>query len=41
MIFETLKKVFIFDVILHYYNFDFKIVIEINVFDYMLNKILL
>ena len=40
MIFETLKKVFIFDVILRHYNFDFKIVIEIDAFDYVSSEIL-
>ena len=40
MTFETLKKAFIFNVILRYYNFNLKIVIEIDVFDYVLSEIL-
>ena len=40
MIFNTLKKTFIFNVILHYYNSDHKIVIKINVSDYVFEGIL-
>ena len=38
--FRNVEKNFIFDVILRHYNFDFKIVIEIDVFDYVLDEIL-
>ena len=40
MAFNTLKKVFISNVILHYYNSDHKIVIEIDVSDYVFKGIL-
>ena len=40
MIFNTLKKVFISDVILCHYNSDYKIVIETDVSDYMFENIL-
>ena len=40
MAFNTLKEVFIFNVILHHYNLNHKIVIEINVSDYVFESIL-
>ena len=40
MAFETLKKAFTFDVILRHYNFDLKIVVEIDVSDYVSGEIL-
>ena len=40
MAFNTLKEAFISDVILYHYNPDYKIVIEINVSDYMSEGIL-
>ena len=38
--FNTFKKVFTFDVILHHYNSDHKIVIEINALNYVFKDIL-
>ncbi len=38
--FNTLKKVFTFKIILHYYNSDHKIVIEINALNYVFKDIL-
>ncbi len=38
--FNTLKKTFTFDVILHYYNSDHKIVIEIDASNYVFKDIL-
>ena len=38
--FNTLKKIFISDVIFHYYNSDHKIVIKINISDYVSENIL-
>ena len=40
MTFNILKKTFIFNVILCHYNLDYKIVIEIDVSDYMFEDIL-
>ena len=40
MIFNTLKEAFISDVILHYYNSNHKIVIEIDASDYVSEGIL-
>ena len=40
MIFNTLKKAFISDVIFHYYNLNHKIVIKIDVLNYMFENIL-
>ena len=40
MAFNTLKKAFISDMILHYYNSDHKIVIKTNVSDYVSESIL-
>ena len=40
MIFNILKKAFTSNVILYYYNLDHKIVIEINVSDYVFEDIL-
>ena len=40
MTFNILKETFISNVILHHYNSDHKIVIEINVSDYMSESIL-
>ena len=40
MVFNTLKKAFISDVIFHHYNSDYKIVIETNVSDYVSEGIL-
>ena len=40
MIFNILKEAFISDVILHHYNSDYKIVIEINVLNYVSESIL-
>ena len=40
MVFNTLKKAFISDVILYYYNSDHKIVIKINISDYVSENIL-
>ena len=39
MIFNTLKKVFISDVILYHYNSNHKIVIETDISDYMFEGI--
>ena len=40
MVFNTLKEVFISDVIFHHYNSDHKIVIKTNISDYMSKGIL-
>ena len=40
MVFNTLKETFISDVILHHYNSDHKIVIKINISDYVSEGIL-
>ena len=40
MAFNILKETFISDVIFHHYNPDYKIVIEINILDYMSEDIL-
>ena len=40
MAFNTLKEIFISDVILYHYNSDYKIVIEINILDYVFESIL-
>ena len=40
MTFNTLKETFISDVIFYHYNSDHKIVIEINISDYMSEDIL-
>ena len=40
MAFNTLKKAFTFNVILHHYNSDHKIVIETDTSDYMFESIL-
>jgi len=40
IVFNTLKKVFTFKIILHHYNSDHKIVIEINALNYMFKDIL-
>ena len=39
-VFETLKKVFILNIILRYYNLDYKVVIEIDVSNYIFEDIL-
>ena len=40
MTFNTLKKIFISDVIFHHYNLNHKIVIEIDALDYVFESIL-
>ena len=40
MTFNTLKEVFIFDIIFHHYNLDYKIVIKTDVSDYVSEGIL-
>ena len=40
MAFNTLKKTFIFNVILYHYNSDHKIMIKINTSDYVFESIL-
>ena len=40
MTFNTLKKAFIFNVILYHYNLDYKIVIKTDVSDYIFEDIL-
>ena len=40
MAFNILKKIFIFDVIFHYYNPDHKIIIKTDVSDYVFESIL-
>ena len=40
MTFNILKKIFIFNVILYHYNSDHKIVIEIDILNYLFKSIL-